>query len=245
MKNLILLATSLLLLNCSSKTEDANLLVDKTIELAGGNNFNDVEIEFTFRDKEYGVKMKDGRYEYVRLFKDSLNLYRDVLSNDGFHREINGEKADIPDSMAVKYSNSVNSVIYFALLPKGLNDAAVNKTYLGAEKIKENDYHKIKVTFDKDGGGKDFEDKFIYWINKSDHKIDYLAYQYYTDGGGFRFREAYNERIVEGIRFVDYINYKPNANLQIELEQMGEAFKAGQLEELSRIELENVRVNKL
>ncbi|GAA0891559.1 hypothetical protein GCM10009122_12380 [Fulvivirga kasyanovii] len=245
MKNLIILAAGLLLINCSTKTEDANLLVDKTIELAGGDNFNSVEIEFTFRDKEYGAKMKDGKYEYVRLFKDSSNLYRDVLSNDGFYREINGEKADIPDSMAVKYSNSVNSVIYFALLPKGLNDAAVNKTYLGSEKIKENDYHKIKVTFDENGGGKDFEDIFIYWINKSNHKIDYLAYQYYTDGGGFRFREAYNERIVEGIRFVDYINYKPNSNLQTELEKMGEAFKAGQLEELSRVELENVRVNKL
>ncbi|UII33482.1 hypothetical protein LVD17_06555 [Fulvivirga ulvae] len=245
MKNLILLAIGLFFINCTPTKEDASLIVDKTIEQAGGSNYNGVEIEFTFRGKEYGAKMTDGKYEYVRLFKDSSDLYRDVLSNDGFYREINGEKTDIPDSMAVKYSNSVNSVIYFAFLPKGLNDPAVNKTYLGFEEIKGKEYHKIKVTFDKNGGGKDFEDRFIYWINKSDHKIDYLAYQYYTDGGGFRFREAYNERIVEGIRFVDYINYKPKPDVPAELEKLGIAFTTGQLEELSRVELESVRVNKL
>ena len=245
MKKLFLFAIGLILLSCSQETEDANLIVNKTIELAGGNNYNKVEIEFTFRGKEYGAKIEDGKYEYVRLFKDSSNLYRDVLTNDGFFREINGEKTDVADSMAVKYSNSVNSVIYFAFLPKGLNDAAVNKEYLGTKEIKGKEYHKIKVTFDQNGGGKDFEDQFIYWINKSDHKVDYLAYQYYTDGGGFRFREAYNERTVEGIRFVDYINYKPKPDVQIELEKLDEAFTSGQLEELSKIELENIKVNKL
>ncbi|MBL6444992.1 hypothetical protein JMN32_01640 [Fulvivirga sp. 29W222] len=245
MKNLILLASGLLLFNCSPKTEDPNLIVNKTIELAGGNNYNNVEIEFTFRGREYGAKINDGNYEYVRLFKDSANLYRDVLNNNGFYRETNGKKADIPDSMAVKYSNSVNSVIYFALLPKGLNDPAVNKTYLGSHKIKEKEYHKIKVTFNKNGGGKDFEDQFIYWVDKENYKVDYLAYQYYTDGGGFRFREAFNKRTVEGISFADYINYRPKPDVQLDLEKLDDAFSAGQLEELSRIELENIKVNKL
>ena len=49
----------------------------------------------------------------------------------------------------------------------------------------------------------------MYWFNKETFKPDYLAYDFHTDGGGVRFRKAYNERYVDGIRFVDYENYKP------------------------------------
>ena len=243
MKKIVIAMLALGAISCSSDKEDPEVIVFEAIEAAGGPNYDSIEIEFSFRDKEYGAKYVSGRFEYVRLFKDSAGLIRDVLNNDGFYREVNGIKADIPDSMATKYANSVNSVIYFAMLPKGLNDPAVNKTYLGKDTVKGKEYHKIKVTFDQDGGGKDHEDEFIYWIGTDDYKADYLAYKYLTDGGGLRFREAYNERFIKGIRFVDYINYKPKS--EIALEAIGEAFENGDLEELSRIELKDVRVNEL
>ena len=67
----------------------------------------------------------------------------------------------------------------------------------------------LKVTFKEEGGGEDFQDEYRYWINQKNHEIDYLAYNYLTDGGGTRFRRAINKRKIVGIFFQDYVNYKP------------------------------------
>lgn len=243
MKKLFILLFLAFAIACSSEIKDPEVIAFKAIEAAGGPVYDSLEIEFTFRDKEYGAKYTSGKFEYVRLFRDTTGLIRDVLTNSGFHREINGEKVNIPDSMAAKYARSVNSVIYFAMLPKGLNDPAVNKEYMGTETIREKEYHKIRVTFDEEGGGEDHEDVFIYWISKDDHYVDYLAYEYQTDGGGMRFREAYNPRTVGGIRFVDYVNYKPAGG--VALGETAQAFVKDQLEEVSRIDLKEIRVNEI
>ena len=243
MKYLYLITLSLLIISCES-TKQPEEIIDASIIDAGGNELNNTEIEFLFRDIEYGAKHQDGQYEYVRLFKnDSSELIRDVLTNNGFYREINGEKVEVVDSMATKYSNSINSVIYFALLPIKLDAPAVNPKMLGQVEIKEKKYHKIQITFDKQGGGSDYQDVFIYWFNTETNKVDYLAYSYETDGGGMRFREAYNERYVNGIRFVDYINYKPKS--EIDLSSIDQAFLSGQLDTLSKIEAESIKVNEL
>lgn len=217
--------------------------MNEAIVQAGSENLNGKEVEFKFRDKEYGAKFNDGKFEYVRLFQDTAGLVRDVRTNDGFKREINGKTVNLPDTMSHKYSNSVNSVIYFALLPYSLNDAAVNKNYLGEVAIKDKQYHKIKVTFDPAGGGEDFEDVFIYWVNKDTKNIDYLAYEYNTNGGGMRFREAYNERTISDIRFVDYNNLQPTE--EVELEKIDEAYSNGKLEKLSEINLESITVSSI
>ncbi|MEM9390021.1 MAG: DUF6503 family protein [Bacteroidota bacterium] len=242
MRPVALLLISMLFLACSAK-KDANEIIDEAILQAGGDLFENTEIEFVFRDREYGYKKVNGNFEYVRIFKDSAGVVRDVLTNTGFTRQIDGITTKVADTMATKYSNSVNSVVYFALLPYGLNDPAVNKTYVGQSTIKDEVYHKIKVTFNQEGGGEDFRDIFIYWIGKDDYKVDYLAYSYETDGGGIRFREAYNERIVNGVHFADYVNYKPKD--VINLEALDVAFEKGNLEMLSKIELTAIKVNPL
>ena len=77
---------------------------------------------------------------------------------------------------------------------------------------------------------------------KTSFKVDYLAYSYNEDDGvGMRFREAYNERFVNSLRFVDYNNYKTE-DTSIPLESLGKAFEANQLKLLSKIELKNVTV---
>ena len=124
-----------------------------------------------------------------------------------------------------------------------MNDAAVNKEFLGETEIKGADYYKIKVTFNQAGGGDDFDDTYIYWFNKETFKPDYLAYDFHVDGGGMRFREAYNERYVNGIRFVDYKNLKPK-NSNATILQIDSLYTNNQLELLSKIELKNVSVNQ-
>lgn len=241
MKYLYVIVSLAFLISCS-ESENAEQLVSDAINIAGGEKFVNTEIEFAFRDKVYGYKKQlDGNYEYVRLFKDKEeNLVRDEVSNLGFVREVNGTKIEVPDSMAQKYSNSVNSVIYFALLPYGLNDAAVKKEFLGKSEIKGKVYNKVFVTFSEKDGGEDHDDEFIYWIGQEDSKVDYLAYKYHTDKGGIRFREAINPREINGLRFVDYINYHPKE--PIDLNNIENAFINGQLEELSRIELDQISV---
>lgn len=229
----------ILLISCSQPPDPQNI-VDLALAQSGTDGLDNAKVEFEFRGKEYGLEQNNGSFEMVRLWKDSIGLIRDEVSNSGFKRQINGSLNDVADSMATKYTNSINSVIYFALLPYRLNDAAVIKEYLGEEKIEGSTYHKIKITFNEEGGGEDHDDEFIYWFDQSTHLIAYLAYSYHTVGGGMRFRKAINPRIINGVRIVDYINYKPK--IEVNLEEIGKAFTNQELIELSRIKLENVKV---
>jgi hypothetical protein len=54
-------------------------------------------------------------------------------------------------------------VIYFASYK--LQDASVNRKFIEETTIKDKQYDVVGVTF-QDGGGKDFDDEFHYWINK-------------------------------------------------------------------------------
>ncbi len=246
MKRIIIFGLLILIFaSCTSNERSkAQMIVDKAIEASGGEKFNNSVISFDFRGRHYRAERTNGVFKYTREFKDSTNTIVDVLSNDGYSRFINDELAKVPDSMAPRYARSVNSVHYFAVLPFGLNDAAVNKEYLGEVEIKGKKYYEIKVFFNQDGGGDDFEDVFAYWINTENYKVDYLAYSYQDPGEDldFRFRVAQNERFVNSIRFVDYQNYKSEVS-GTTLFDLDSLYDAGQLKLLSTIENENISVD--
>ena len=226
-----------------NKQVDANLILNKSIEVSGEKLIDSSEITFDFRNRKYKAIRQNGKFLLGRTTVKGTDSIYDLLDNNGFERFINEERISVPDSMVPRYSASVNSVHYFSVLPYGLNNKAVNKKVLGVFKVKDKTYHKIQVTFNEDGGGEDFEDEFIYWVNTETYKVDYLGYSYNeSDGLGFRFREAFNERYIEGIRFVDYNNYKPKL-YPIKLADLDVLFEMGELKLLSIIELENITVN--
>jgi hypothetical protein len=130
------------------------------------------------------------------------------------------------------------------VLPFGLNDKAVQKKLLASSTINEKEYYKVEITFSEDGGGEDFEDVFIYWIGKDDFLIDYLAYSYHTNGGGKRFRVLKEQCVKNGIRFVDYYNYKPLEE-SIKLIDIDKAFENNQLKKVSEIVLKDIEVQIL
>ncbi|NER13331.1 deoxyribose-phosphate aldolase [Leptobacterium flavescens] len=249
---LSLIGILLFVVSCKNKEENttpdtaltANEIINRSIEVAGGENYKKADIAFGFRGRKYTATRTKAGKEMTRITEDneSGSVIKDVLLSDSFKRYIDDEQVEVADSMAVRYSNSVNSVHYFAYLPQGLNDKAVNKELLGEEKLKEVPYYKIRVSFDQEGGGTDFEDVFIYWVNKETFKIDYLAYEYHVDGGGLRLREAYNERYVGNLRFVDYNNYKPK-DKNTKVEDLGHALEQEGLQLLSKIELTDIEVN--
>lgn len=242
----LIIFTLLSFLNgCKEKKLTANQIIDKSIKVHGGLLFNSSSISFDFRDKHYSAKRQNGLFEFTREFSDTNgNAIKDVLNNTSFTRYTNNAKTDLTDERTNAYSNSINSVIYFALLPYGLNDKAVRKELMGEVKIKNKYYYKIKITFSQDGGGEDFEDIFVYWIEKENYTLDYLAYLYHVNGGGTRFREAVNVRVINGISFSDYINYGTEG-LGYDIENYDVDFEKGNLKKVSEIKLKNVKVKKL
>lgn len=243
MKYLSILWMAILLAGCAQKQESltAQGIVDKAIAASCNDNCEHATIDFTFRDRCYVSMRKGGKFRLERITADSTGVTQDILSNEGFTRYVNDTLVNLPDTTATKFANSVNSVHYFAQLPFGLNDAAVKKELLGEAVIKGEPYYELGVHFAEEGGGTDFQDEFVYWIHKSRYTVDYLAYSYETDGGGIRFREAYNERYVNGIRFVDYNNFKPQS-LEVDLKNLDELFEKNELKLLSKIETESVGV---
>ncbi|TVZ54947.1 hypothetical protein OD91_0185 [Lutibacter sp. Hel_I_33_5] len=236
----------LFILSCKQpeKQLTAQQIIDKSIVESGSNKVSSSIISFNFRDKTYKAYRKDGDYTLERTLKKNDSLIKDVKSNNGFKRFINDFPIAVSDSMGPKYSNSVNSVHYFSVLPFGLNDKAVQKKILPSAIINKEEYYKVEITFSEEGGGEDFEDVFIYWIGKKDFLIDYLAYSYHTNGGGKRFRVLKEQCNRNGIRFVDYYNYKPKSK-DIKLINLDKAFEQNQLKKVSEIILENVKVELL
>lgn len=239
---------------CSSLPEEtgskregkAYTLIDKAISAHGGDRYQRMEVMFGFRGIPFSVRQKGGQFTYTQQRIDSLGdtiLY--VLDNAGLVKKKNGEPTEQWEAKeAAKYGETTNSVVYFALLPYGLQSPAVVATYLDSLQIKGNPYHKIQVSFQEEGGGEDFEDVFVYWIHAKSYTIDYLAYEYHTSGGGIRFRDAYRVHTINGVRWQDYINYKPISE-GIKLQDLDSLFMQGELKELSTIDLEHIQLKIL
>ncbi len=233
-----------LLVSCNENKEKpltAQQIVDKAISVSGGTHYETHKVAFAFRDRHYSSEVVDGKKILQRVTPTDSIKITDVLGHQDFRRFFNDSLIALPDTLSTRYANAVNSVHYFVRLPYGLNDPAVNKTLLGESRINGKEFYKVKVTFDQEDGGEDFEDIYLYWFDKATFKPLYLAYEFHVNGGGIRFREAYNERYVEGVRFVDYNNYKPMEK-QIDFFQVDSLFMANKLELLSKIELKEIQV---
>ncbi|MEZ4970553.1 MAG: DUF6503 family protein [Flavobacteriaceae bacterium] len=244
MKVIYLLTLVFLMVSCKEKLPTsltAQEIVDKSILVSGGERYKTHDISYKFRNYEYASEWNDGKRVLKRIRRTDSTKVVDVKGSRGFNRYVNDSLVPLKDSIADLYANSVNSVHYFAYLPYGLNDRAVNKELLGEATIRGKEYYKIKVTFDRQGGGKDYEDIYLYWFDKETFKPDYLAYKFYVDGGGIRFRAAYNERFVGGIRFVDYENYGASLD-ETSFYGVEVLFERNELKLLSKIVLEDISV---
>jgi hypothetical protein len=211
----------------------------KTLKAHGGDLYETAEYELVFRDKSYTFRNDGSDYHYTATSQKGDSIIIDELVNGIISRKINGDLQELTEKQEKSYFESLNSVIYFATLPHKLKDEAVNKVYMGETKIKGKDYHVMKVSFNEEGGGTDHDDNFYYWLNKSSHLIDYLAYDYTDGDGGVRFREANNTRNIDGIVFQDYVNYK--AELGTPLADLPGMLERGELKKLSEINTEKVK----
>ena len=219
--------------------QDAGKIIDEAIRAHGGDAYQNKRITFDFRNYHVVLEQQGGRFRYTRTHPDSTGtLIEETLSNDGLTRTLNGKRQLLDSAQIKKYSEAVNAVAYFALLPYKLNDPAVLADYMGESRIDGQAYDKVRVRFRAEGGGNDYQDTFFYWFNQQTHTMDYLAYS----EGGPRFRKAINPQTVGSIRFQDYINFKGDETDTTSVGNYDRKYQAHQLPELSRIEQKNIRV---
>ena len=240
-----------LLISCAPAPEElresrapAQQVIDRAIRAHGMEDFGNAAASFTFRDRHYGIERADGAFTYTRAFVDSLGRPTvDTLRNVGLRRSVNGHPVELSAKDSAAYANSVNSVQYFFSLPYGLNDPAVNATLLDSVRIEGELYDRVRVTFDREGGGTDFEDVYHYFFARRSGELDYLAYTFEADGGGIRFRKAINQRRIGGVLVQDYINYGLDGDDR-DIESIAARFGRGELPQLSLIENQAVRINE-
>ena len=221
-----------------NQDKESQLIVNKCVETHGGKKYEKVDITFDFRQYQFRIKNTKKGYLYERLYVDSLgNKLKDILDNGVYIHEVNGKVTKLPEKMESRYREGVNSVAYFMLLPYKLQDKAVNTQYIGTSEIEGEKYDKIKVWFDQEGGGRDYEDVFCFWIHRSKYTLDYLAYA----NGGPRFRKYTKRDNVGGVIFQNYDNFQI-LDKNIPSDQYDQAYKDGKYKLLSKIEQSNYKV---
>ena len=224
----------------SKKVEE----IINTVVVNSGFDSAIFSVNFDFRDHHYSLKQKPSFYSFSRSIIQNEIEVKDVMTpNQPLKRYLDGVPIKISDSIRGVYSNSLNSVMYFFQLPKPLQDPSVIKVLMSSVEINGYSYWTIKVTFKEEGGGEDYQDEYRYWINQNNYEIDFLAYNYQSDGGGTRFRRAINKRKINGMFFQDYENYKPFQIFE-QLDNLPKFFEQGNLELISLIENKNIIVIK-
>jgi hypothetical protein len=241
---------ALVLPACSSESPRASAppagtperVVHDAISAHGGDRFRALRLEFEFRGTPFLVVYDHGIFVFERRTTDAEGrTVVERMDNDATTRTVDGTTVDLAPQELASLETAVNSVVYFALLPWRLEDPAVRLRDLGDAEVEGEPYRKIEVTFESDGGGRDWEDRFVYWFHRDTHMLDYMAYRYHTGDGGTRFRRAINRRVVEGIVLQDYENFEAEEDLD-DVAAYDELHRTGQLRLVSLVELDAVRL---
>lgn len=245
------LALALAVAGCADRTsaegsaseDPAARVIHDAIQAHGGERFDRIQVEFDFRGDPFIVRYDRGLFHFERRRVDAGGrTVVDRIDNDGASRQVDGEPVQLTAEERASLETQVNSVVYFAFLPYRLGDPAVRLRDLGDVELEDRPYRVIEVTFEQEGGGRDFDDRFVYWVHRDDHTLDFLAYRFHVGDGGTRFRRAVNRREVGGILIQDYENWTLDPEMD-DVAAYGEAFAAGRLELVSMVELENVKVS--
>lgn len=230
--------------NCQSE-KSVEEITSLLIEEHGGENYKHSEISFEFRGKQFNIYRNGNEFKYERVYTDTAGQnVRELIANKGKQKFTDGVEIELDKKGENKIDGAVNSVIYFTLLPFPLADKAAIKKVISEDSIEGEEFYLLEVTFKQEGGGRDYEDRYVYWINKNSNQMEYFAYYFHVNGGGSRFRKMVNSRRVGGILFFDQINYSSD-KIDTDIENYSSVFKEGKLEKVSEIIIENIVVKSL
>lgn len=241
MPRLIIALILFVFLGCSTATEDvATAWIEKANIAHGTALLDQLSFRFTFREYTYGLTRKKYTKSYSRTKLTKEGLLTDTLYNGkDFQRWINGKPVIVSDSLQRLYSESINAVLYFIQIPQVLNDVAVKSSYLGQEIIHGEPYINLKVTFQQEGGGVDYQDEYRYWIHQKTHLIDFLAYRFYSGKGGTRFRKVNHRERFNGMVFQGYENFSPPTPFP-PMDSLASLYTNGKLKKVSDIQQQEI-----
>ena len=250
---LVLLTVSLLGVwgGCQSSEAppDAAAVIDSARAAHRASVLARATVSFNFRGDDYHIRQEGGQFHYRRIYTDSLDRsVTEGLTNDGVYRVVEGDTASLSEAERSSIKTTVNSVTYFALLPEPLNDPAVQPTYSGHDTIDGVPYHRVKVTFQQEGGGEDWQDVFMYWFRTDSYAMDFLSYAFGLgpdEEPGTRFREAYNVRRISGVRVADYYNYTVDTVSADGMAQYSDLWDQETLDLVSQVEIDSVQVRPI
>lgn len=234
----LLLSVALLLAPVVARAAPLPALVE-AVEAAGLASPAALQLDFTFRGTPYRLWLDGRRSVYRREVKGPDGSVRvDRLEGDAFTTT-----ATVDADARGALQRSLNSVAYFALLPRPLLDDAVVARDLGLSTLGGRTWHTVEVRFTEEGGGDDHDDVFRYWLDPQTHRIGYLAYTFATGQGGVRVRQAVRHQEVGGLVLVDWANFGRNGQ-GLSIDDAVRDLEAGTLPELSTIALEGVEVTR-
>jgi hypothetical protein len=233
------LFTLIFLIILSSCQEEADRIIESSIQYHGFENFYKEPVEFKFREYTYLIDRTQSPYLYTKKIQLQDSITRQTIiqidslwNSSEFSRSINGERLKLTEDDEARFSNSLNSVAYFYQLPLPLKDDAAIITLLENTLIEGKEYATLKVSFSEENGGTDHEDTYRYYFDISTYALSYLSYDFHINDGGVRFRKAYQKPQGNFI-FLDYDNYK--APKGTPLDSLPILFDKGKLELLSKI----------
>lgn len=229
---------------------EALALIDRARTHHGSALLDRAEMRFSFRGTPYRIWRDEDAFRYTRTTTDSLGrTVEEVIDNDGTRRLVDGAEVALDAAEAGRVGESINSVVYFATLPAKLTDPAVRARLLAPDRVSGEDYDRIEVTFAQDGGGKDHQDRYVYWL-RSDGEIGYFAYSYAETPGdtaraatGTRFRVPIRSQRVAGVLVQDWRNLSADSLDQIE--RFGDAFDERRTFEVSEVILDDVSIDRM
>lgn len=230
---------------------DAVRLVRAAQAAHGTDRLDGRTVHFTFRGTPFTVRRDGGQFRYTRTVTDDAG--REVVqtvSNDGVTQTVGGVATPFAsDTEQRAAETAVNSVVYFALLPASLTDPAVRVRTLGRDTLGGQPLDAVEVTFAPDGGGRDWDDRYVYWLHPTRRTVDALAYTYAETSGdtaraatGHRLRIVTGVQTVGGVRFQDYVNL--SADSLASLEDYPDALAAGRTFVVSEVKTEAVRLER-
>jgi len=203
MKHLfIALSISALIFACSK----SDTIIEEAIRVSGYKDHGTFKAEFDIEDTHYIVTQSKESFSYERIFKDSILTIHDILNNKGFMRMADTLTEILPESEARLLSSSLDSTVFFALIPKCLVDAAFIKNYLGQDSFQSQlfDLFEIKSSVES------AKQSSIYcrlWID-ADHRIRFIQNFTCNSDPSNNLTEISAYQNVMGIQIPEFITYQ-------------------------------------
>lgn len=198
----IALSISVFIFACSK----SDAIIEEAIRVSGYKDYTAFKAEFDIENTHYIVTQSKERFSYERIFKDSILTIHDILNNKGFMRMADTLTEILPESEARRLSSSLDSTVFFALIPECLGDAAFIKNYLGQDSFQSQlfDLFEIKSSVES------AKQSSIYcrlWID-ADHRIRFIQNFTCNSDPSNNLTEISAYQNVMGIQIPEFITYQ-------------------------------------